>query len=197
MKTNARQRFAGVVGVGLVVVGGWLLIERVAGPLLWPVRAMAEALASVGWPLVVIAAGIAVLVRVRSRATAPAAIPAPAVPVYDEPNMADASAGAPAPGIPAGPPASADAVPGPDTRLYRARGDRMFGGVIAGAAPRLGLTATTARLLFVVLTAITGVWPGVALYLIGLFAIPEEPVTSVAPAPPVPGVQAQVAPPAV
>jgi phage shock protein PspC (stress-responsive transcriptional regulator) len=63
-------------------------------------------------------------------------------------------------------------------RLYRSRSDRMIAGVCAGMGKYLGLDATVVRLLFALLAIFTGVVPGLILYLVMMFIIPDEPLSS-------------------
>ena len=59
-------------------------------------------------------------------------------------------------------------------RLYRSRTERMIGGVCGGLAEYLNMDVTLIRLLFV-LGAIFG-GPGIIVYLVMLFVVPEEPL---------------------
>ncbi len=63
-------------------------------------------------------------------------------------------------------------------RLYRSRSDRMIAGVCAGMGKYLGIDATVIRLLFALLTIFTGVVPGLILFLVMMFIIPDEPLLS-------------------
>ena len=73
-------------------------------------------------------------------------------------------------------------------RLYRSRSDRMIAGVCAGMGKYLGIDATVIRLLFALLAIFTGVVPGLILYLIMMFIVPDEPLEtpSAPPEPPAP-----------
>ena len=66
----------------------------------------------------------------------------------------------------------------------------MIGGVIGGLAERLNTDPTLVRLAFAALTLVTGIWIGVAMYLVALVVIPETPMepapASSAPEVPVP-----------
>lgn len=59
-------------------------------------------------------------------------------------------------------------------RLYRSRSERMISGVCGGLAQFLNLDPTLIRLLFVI-TAIFG-GPGLIVYIVMLFVVPEEPL---------------------
>ena len=61
-------------------------------------------------------------------------------------------------------------------RLYRARHDRMIGGVCGGLGVYLGIDPTIVRLLFVLFAFAGG--PGIVAYLIMLIVVPEEPLES-------------------
>ena len=65
---------------------------------------------------------------------------------------------------------------GSGRRLYRSRSERMVGGVLGGVASYFGIDATIVRVVFVVFVVLTGVMPGVLLYIIAMFLVPEEPV---------------------
>ena len=70
-------------------------------------------------------------------------------------------------------------------RLYRSRSDRMISGVCGGLGKYLDIDATVIRVLFVLASFITGFFPGVVAYLVLLFIVPEEPLASLPPQPPV------------
>lgn len=59
-------------------------------------------------------------------------------------------------------------------RLYRSRDDRVIGGVASGLADYVGLDATLVRVLWVVLTVMSG-GAFVLIYLAMLLIVPEEP----------------------
>ncbi|MDP1794310.1 MAG: PspC domain-containing protein [Acidimicrobiales bacterium] len=54
-----------VLGVGLILWGGWWLLNSFLAPLLWPLRAVLDVLSRVGWPLAIIAMGVLVIVAAR------------------------------------------------------------------------------------------------------------------------------------
>ncbi len=59
-------------------------------------------------------------------------------------------------------------------RLKRSKSQRMFSGVIGGLAEYMSIDATLLRLIFAVLVVFTGIFPGVILYIVAMFIIPEE-----------------------
>lgn len=65
-------------------------------------------------------------------------------------------------------------------RLYRARNERMIGGICGGLGKYLGMDPTVVRLLFVMgVFVFPGAVPGLILiYLALLVVIPEEPLPS-------------------
>lgn len=65
---------------------------------------------------------------------------------------------------------------GNNGRLFRSRQDRMLGGVCGGLAKYMNLDPTVVRLLFVIGVMATGVFPGIVIYIVMLFVVPEDPV---------------------
>ncbi len=63
---------------------------------------------------------------------------------------------------------------GQPKRLLRSRRDRVIAGVCGGVAHYIGLDPMLVRLLWIFLTLITGVGPGIILYLAAIFIIPES-----------------------
>jgi phage shock protein C len=61
-------------------------------------------------------------------------------------------------------------------RLYRSRTERMIGGVCGGLGDFLNVDVTLVRLLFIFGALFGG--PGVLVYLVMLFVVPEEPLAS-------------------
>ena len=167
MENGARRsEWLVLLGGGLVLYGVWLILERVLGPLVWPVSWVLHAMNRIGWPLVLVAVGLLLVTRGR-RTTM-------------EATNTDAR------------------------RLYRSRTDRKIAGVLGGAAVYLGVDATLLRVLYAVLTLMTAFWAGIAIYVIAMILVPEEPVTwsatasapPVPPAPAVPDPNGYTAPPA-
>ena len=60
-------------------------------------------------------------------------------------------------------------------KLYRSTKNRMLGGVCGGFAEYLGLDVTIVRLLYLILSIFTACFPGLILYILCLFVIPNEP----------------------
>lgn len=58
-------------------------------------------------------------------------------------------------------------------RLTRSRHERIIAGVCAGLADYLGLDVTLVRVGFVILSFITGAFPGILAYLVLWFLMPE------------------------
>ncbi len=148
MNDRSRNGFIALAGIGLVVLGIWMLFERIVVPFVQPLGYVLHGLSQVGWPLLLVAAGVLILARRR--------------------------------------PASYTG------SLHRSRSSRMIGGVLGGIATRLGFDPMVARVAFMVLALVVGVWPALVFYAVALFAIPEEPAAwatvSDVPAPPAPPV---------
>ncbi len=58
--------------------------------------------------------------------------------------------------------------------VRRSRSDRMLAGVVGGLARYLGMDPTLARVLFVLVSLLSAAFPGVLVYAILWFVIPEE-----------------------
>jgi phage shock protein C len=54
-----------MAGVVLVVLGAWLLLERVFAPLIWPLGVVLDVLGRVGWPIALIGIGVLLILRAR------------------------------------------------------------------------------------------------------------------------------------
>jgi phage shock protein C len=59
-------------------------------------------------------------------------------------------------------------------RLTRSTRERIFAGVCGGAAAYLGIDPALARILFVAVTLITGVGPGILVYIAAWILVPED-----------------------
>jgi phage shock protein C len=59
-------------------------------------------------------------------------------------------------------------------KLYRNTKDKMLTGVLAGIGEYFAIDPTLLRLLFVILTVMTGIFPFVIIYIIAAFIIPEK-----------------------
>jgi phage shock protein C len=75
--------------------------------------------------------------------------------------------------------------------LFRSRTDRKVSGVLGGAAVYFGIESSLARLVYAVVTVLTGFWLGFIVYVIAMVVVPEEQFDfsangSAPPAPPVP-----------
>ena len=63
----------------------------------------------------------------------------------------------------------------PRKRLYRSRFDRVFAGIFGGIGEYLDVDPVLLRVLWVALTVLTGVVPGILIYIISIFIIPARP----------------------
>jgi phage shock protein PspC (stress-responsive transcriptional regulator) len=60
-------------------------------------------------------------------------------------------------------------------RLHRSRSDRKLAGVLGGVADYLGLDPSLVRLVYLIVTILTGIVPGAFLYLAMSFIVPLQP----------------------
>ncbi len=58
--------------------------------------------------------------------------------------------------------------------LARSRNDRVLVGVVGGIAARFGWNPTLARVLFVLISALSAAFPGILVYLVLWLLMPEE-----------------------
>lgn len=58
--------------------------------------------------------------------------------------------------------------------LYRSQKNRVIAGVLGGLADYIGIDANLLRLIWIVLTAITGFIPGIVAYILAALIIPQE-----------------------
>jgi len=64
MDEHDRRRNLGVIaGAVLILAGLWFILERVAGPLMGPLRAALDFVWSIGWPLALVGLGVLLIVR--------------------------------------------------------------------------------------------------------------------------------------
>lgn len=60
-------------------------------------------------------------------------------------------------------------------KLYLSSSDKIIGGVCGGAAEYMGIDSTLVRLIAVILTIITGTFPGILVYLVACAIVPKRP----------------------
>lgn len=64
MEEHDRRRNLGIIaGAVLIAVGAWFILERIAGPLMQPLRAALDFMWSIGWPLALVGLGVLLIVR--------------------------------------------------------------------------------------------------------------------------------------
>jgi phage shock protein C len=63
-------------------------------------------------------------------------------------------------------------------KLYRSEKDSLVAGIIGGIGEYFNVDPTILRLAFIVLVLITGIFPGVIVYIIAYFIIPDRPAGS-------------------
>ncbi len=60
-------------------------------------------------------------------------------------------------------------------KLMRSRADRKIAGVCAGMGHYLDLDVTLVRLVWLLVTILAGIFPGVVVYVLAWIVVPEEP----------------------
>lgn len=60
-------------------------------------------------------------------------------------------------------------------RLLRSRSDRQLTGVLGGVAEYTKLDPSLVRIAYVIVTILTGFVPGIFLYIVMAFVVPQEP----------------------
>ena len=60
-------------------------------------------------------------------------------------------------------------------QLYRSKTNKRLAGVCGGLATYFELDATLLRLVVVVITVLSGLFPGLLIYLLAALIMPEEP----------------------
>ncbi len=60
-------------------------------------------------------------------------------------------------------------------KLYRSTSQRMLAGVCGGLADYLGVDPTLIRVIYVLLSIFTAAFPGILVYIILIFIIPNDP----------------------
>ena len=60
-------------------------------------------------------------------------------------------------------------------KLYRSRTDRKWLGVCGGIAEYLDTDATLIRLLWIIVTIVTGFFPGLIAYIVAAIVMPKKP----------------------
>lgn len=59
-------------------------------------------------------------------------------------------------------------------RLYRSKRNRVFAGICGGLGEYLKIDPVLLRLIWLLVVVFTGVFPGVIVYIIAIFIIPER-----------------------
>lgn len=59
-------------------------------------------------------------------------------------------------------------------RLYRSNTNRVFAGICGGLGDYTGIDATVLRLVWLLIVVFTGFFPGVLVYVVAIFVIPEH-----------------------
>jgi phage shock protein C len=61
-------------------------------------------------------------------------------------------------------------------KLYRSRTDRVFAGICGGIAEYFNVDSRLVRLMAILVLLMTGLLPAAAVYVIGIFFVPEKPL---------------------
>ena len=64
-------------------------------------------------------------------------------------------------------------------KLYVSRTDKKMSGVCGGIGEYLGVDSTAIRLLWILMTILTGIIPGVIAYIIAAVVMPDKPTEDV------------------
>ena len=63
---NTRSDWTVLAGVALLVIGAWLLLERIFGWLTWPLAQVFRFFGHIGWPLVLVGLGVFLIMQART-----------------------------------------------------------------------------------------------------------------------------------
>ena len=61
-------------------------------------------------------------------------------------------------------------------KLYRSRHNKIFAGICGGLGEYFNIDPVILRLVWLMMTISSGVFPGVLVYIFAIFIIPKEPV---------------------
>ena len=59
-------------------------------------------------------------------------------------------------------------------RLYRSRTNRVFAGICGGLGEYLEIEPVVLRLMWLLITVFTGIFPGLLAYFVAIFIVPEK-----------------------
>lgn len=60
-------------------------------------------------------------------------------------------------------------------RLYRKQEDKVLAGICAGLGDYFSIDPVVLRLVYLILSVLTGVIPGVIVYIIAIYIVPKQP----------------------
>lgn len=66
----------------------------------------------------------------------------------------------------------------PTKKLYRSTKNVIWTGLLGGIGEYFEIDPVMIRVVFVVFLILTGVFPGVLIYIVALFIVPEQPLSS-------------------
>lgn len=60
-------------------------------------------------------------------------------------------------------------------KLYKSKTNKMISGILGGLGEYLEIDATALRLLWILITILTGIFPAIIAYLIAIIIVPNRP----------------------
>ncbi len=64
-------------------------------------------------------------------------------------------------------------------RLYRSKENKILAGILGGVGEYFDTDPVLVRLIYLIILIATGVVPGVVVYILAIFVVPERPVVTV------------------
>lgn len=66
-------------------------------------------------------------------------------------------------------------------KLYRSETDKVLAGVCGGLAEYFDVDSVLLRLIWVLVVVMSGIFPGVLVYLLAILIVPKKPITPTSP----------------
>lgn len=64
-------------------------------------------------------------------------------------------------------------------KLYRSESDKVFAGICGGLGEYFDVDSVILRLIWLLVVVMTGIFPGVIVYIVAIFVIPKKPTATV------------------